>query len=75
MTAASRTLVGLALATIPALGWLYLLPVGFAGLCLLVLNACLIAGPSRSRALALFHASNLYLALVLLLICVDTVIP
>jgi heme O synthase-like polyprenyltransferase len=40
-----------------------------------VLNARLIVEPSQSRALALFHASNLYLALVLLLVCVDTVVP
>lgn len=68
-------LAGVALAADPALGWLYLLPVGLACLGLLVLNGRLIAEPSRSRALALFHVSNLYLALVLLLICVDTLVP
>lgn len=68
-------LAGLALATRPTLGWLYLVPVAMASLGLVVLNARLIAEPSRSRALTLFHASNLYLALVLLLVCVDTLVP
>jgi protoheme IX farnesyltransferase len=75
LNTSGAALVGLVLAAVPALGSLYLLPVGLAGFCLLVLNVRLIAGPSRSRALVLFHASNLYLALVLLFICVDTVIP
>jgi protoheme IX farnesyltransferase len=67
-------LAGMALAARPALGWLYLLPVAVASLGLLILNTRLIVEPSRSRALALFHASNLYLALVLLLVCVDTLV-
>jgi protoheme IX farnesyltransferase len=74
LNTSGAVLVGSVLAADPALGWLYLLPVGLAGVCFFVLNARLIAEPSRSRALALFHASNLYLALVLLLICVDTVV-
>ena len=74
LNTSGTALVGLALASRPALGWLYLLPVAVAGLGLVVLNARLIAEPGRSRALALFHASNLYLALVLLLVCVDTLV-
>jgi protoheme IX farnesyltransferase len=67
-------LAALALATHPALGWLYLFPVGLAFMGLLVLNTRLMAQPCRTRALALFHASNLFLASVLLMICIDTVV-
>ncbi len=72
LNTSGAALAGLALAAVPALGWLYLLPVGLGCLGLLLLNALLIAAPSRQRALRLFHASNLYLALVLVLICIDT---
>ena len=62
------------LATHPALGWLYLIPVAIATGILVVLNIRLLIAPGRARALALFHASNLYLAMVLLLICVNTLV-
>jgi protoheme IX farnesyltransferase len=74
LNTSGAALVGVALAADPALDWLYLIAVGLAGLCLLGLNVRLIAGPCCARALALFHASNVYLALVLLLICVDTLV-
>lgn len=69
----AAALAAASLATHPALTWLYLLPVGLATAGLLALSGRLIAAPNRSRALALFHASNLYLAVVLLMICVNTV--
>jgi protoheme IX farnesyltransferase len=65
-------LAALGLATHPSLGWLYFLPVGLATSSLLVLSIRLIARPSQQRALALFHTSNLYLAVVMLMICVNT---
>jgi protoheme IX farnesyltransferase len=63
-----------ALATHPALGWLYLLPVGLATVVLLVLSLRLVTVPCRKRALALFHTSNLFLGVVLLMVCVGTVV-
>jgi protoheme IX farnesyltransferase len=67
-------LAALVLAAHPALGWLYLVSVGLATFALLVLGIRLVTNPSRRRALALFHASNLYLAIVLLTICVSTLV-
>jgi protoheme IX farnesyltransferase len=64
----------LALAAHPALGWLFLAPVGLASAGLLVLCGQLIAEPLKKRALVLFHASNLYLGIVMLMICVNTVL-
>jgi protoheme IX farnesyltransferase len=58
----------------PALGWLYLVPMGLATLDLMVHSIGLVVQPSAKRAFALFKISNLYLALVLLLICVDTLV-
>jgi protoheme IX farnesyltransferase len=72
---AATALAAFGLATHPALGWLYLLPIGIATFGLLVLSIRLIVRPNQERALALFHTSNLYLALVLLTVCVNTVLP
>lgn len=71
---AAAVLAALALAARPVLGWLYLLPVAAASLLFLIFSVRLIRRPSRSRALALFHTSNLYLALVLLMVCVGTMV-
>jgi protoheme IX farnesyltransferase len=70
----AAALVALALAAHPALGWLYLVPAALGAAGLIVLNARLLAIQSRARALALFHASNLYLGLVLLTICISTLV-
>ncbi len=72
--ASGAALAALALATHPSLGWLYLLPTGLVTSGLLVLSIRLIAKPSQPRALALFHTSNLYLAVVMLMICVNTLV-
>jgi protoheme IX farnesyltransferase len=64
----------LALMTQLASGWLYLVPVGLATASLLVFSVRLIAKPGKKRALTLFHASNLYLGLVMLIVCVGTVV-
>ena len=58
----------------PALGWLYLIPVGLAAVDLVMRNLRLLVEPTPKRAFSLFKASNLYLALVLLLICVDALV-
>jgi protoheme IX farnesyltransferase len=72
--ASGAVLAALALAAHPALGWLYLAPVGVASIGLLVLSALLVAEPGKKRAIGLFHASNLYLGLVMMMICVETVL-
>jgi protoheme IX farnesyltransferase len=64
----------LVLASHSALGWLYFVPVALASLDLIARNVRLVFEPSDKRAFSLFKVSNLYLALVLLLICVDAVV-
>ncbi len=64
----------LALLIHPALGWLYALPVALATLDLCVRNLRLLFRPERKEAFDLFKASNIYLALVLLMIVLDTLI-
>jgi protoheme IX farnesyltransferase len=71
---AALLLAGGLLVTYPSLGWLYLVPQGLATLGLLILGIRLVREPSRARALALFHASNIYLALVMLLICLGVLV-
>ena len=72
--AVAAVLAALALAAQPALGWLYLAPVAAASIVFLLLSIRLIRRPVRARALALFHTSNLYLGLVLLMVCTGTVL-
>jgi protoheme IX farnesyltransferase len=72
--AAGAGLAALALATRPNLGWGYLVPTGVATLGLLLACASLVADPREGRALTVFHASNLYLAVVMLTICLNTVL-
>jgi heme o synthase len=57
-----------------ALGWIYLVPVGLATIDLIRRNVRLLKKPGAGQALSLFKASNLYLALILLMICVDAVL-
>jgi len=71
---AAAAMAALALATRPSLGWLYLAPVGLATAGLLGLSGRLVMEPGKQRALAVFHSSNLYLAIVMLTICLDTAI-
>ena len=72
--ATGAAIVALALCAHPALSWLYAVPVAAATAGLLVLNVRLIREPGRARALALFHASNLYLALVMVLVVLDALL-
>lgn len=72
--ASAAALVAFLLWFIAQLGWIYLAPVAVATAVMLVLSIRLVAEPSRGRALALFHSSNLYLGLVILVICLDTLI-
>lgn len=66
-------LTGLALGLHPALGLLYLASVALAAAYLVGEGWRLLSQPSGRRAWRVFHASNFYLALILLAICVDTV--
>jgi heme O synthase-like polyprenyltransferase len=63
---------GLLLATLPTLGWLYFVPMLVVTADLLRRNILLIQDASRPRALGMFLASNNYLLILLLMICLDT---
>ncbi len=72
--AAATGAFGLLLALDPALGWAYLLPVAPVTLWLLAESVQLRAQYTGARALRLFHVSNGYLSLVLLVIVLVTAI-
>ena len=67
-------LAALALGADASLGWLYLIPVALATGDLLVRCTRLILDPAPARARSLFLASNIYLAIVLLMICLDAIL-
>ncbi len=64
-------LAAVALVVHPALGAIYLVPVSLATAYLLARNLKLLGQPTAKQAYLLFHTTNLYLALVMLAICVD----
>lgn len=63
---------GLLLGLLPSLGWLYILPVGLLTADLVWRNVKLIKDPSPPNARSMFMASNLYLLVLLLAICVSS---
>jgi protoheme IX farnesyltransferase len=63
-----------ALAVVPALSWIYFVPVALLTVDLLVRNGRLIRQPTPLRAKSLFLASNIYLTLILFFIFVDTLV-
>jgi heme O synthase-like polyprenyltransferase len=67
-------LAALLLAGHNALSWIYFVPVGLASIDLMVRNIRLLVHPDGKQAFSLFKASNLYLALILLMICVNGLI-
>ncbi len=71
----AATLAALALATYPALGWSYLLPVLVVTVSLLWRNILLVRQPTRGRSIALFVSSNIYLLVVLIAVCVSAQLP
>ncbi len=71
--AAGTAIFGLLIALDPAMGWGYLIPVGLATVWLLRESARLLTDYSGARALTVFKVSNVYLSLVLLVICVAAV--
>ena len=62
----------IALSAMVAMGWLYLFPVTLATGDLLWRCVRLVQNPTVSRARSLFLASNIYLAIILLMICLAT---
>ena len=66
---------GLLLALLPTLGWLYFVPMLWITADLMYSNIKLIADPSPTHARAMFMASNKYLLILLLAICIDSSLP
>ncbi len=66
--------IGLGLVLHPALGPLYLVPVFVVTAYMLGEGVRLLIAPTGRRAWRVFHASNLYLATLLLAICLDTLL-
>jgi len=64
-------LAAISLGVLPELGWLYFGPVFATTLMLIVQNVRLILYPSVIEARKMFHGSNIYLAIIILLICAD----
>ena len=58
----------------PALGLIYLIPVALATIDMIVRNLRLLRTPTAKNARSLFIASNMYLAIVLVMLCIDVVI-
>lgn len=67
-------LAALALVVDPVLGWIYLVPVSMATAYLFARSVSLLRRPKARQAYLLFHATNLYLALVMLSICLDVLV-
>jgi protoheme IX farnesyltransferase len=63
---------GLLLVLLPTLGWLYFVPMLLVTAELIRRNIQLIRDPSRRQALGMFLASNNYLLILLVMICLDT---
>jgi protoheme IX farnesyltransferase len=71
---AATALAAVMLVFDPALGLIYLLPVGLATVDMLARNVRLLRAPTAKNARSLFIASNMYLAIVLVMVCIDVVI-
>ncbi len=68
-------LAGLLLVFMPFLGWIFFTPMLLVTADLIWRNIKLIADPSKANARSLFLASNLYLLILLLTICLDAMLP
>ena len=66
---------GLALGFWPVIHWIYLIPITIATIILIIRTINLLKAPAeRAPAFALFHFSNLYLALVLVFVVLASVV-
>lgn len=72
---APTAVLSLLFVVLPGLGWIYLIPVGLVTFDLVRRNIKLIRDPSKPNARALFIASNYYLLILLIAICVDMAVP
>lgn len=72
---APTAVLSLLFVVLPGLGWIYLIPVGLVTFDLVRRNIKLIRDPSKPNARALFIASNYYLLVLLIAICVDMALP
>jgi protoheme IX farnesyltransferase len=70
----ATALAALMLAAQPGLGWFYFLPIIGVTAEVIACNIRLVLQPGPKQALALFKISNLYLALIVLLICLDVLV-
>lgn len=66
---------GLLLAFMPSLGWIYFAPMLVITIDLFWRNIKLIKTPAPENARSMFMSSNYYLTLLLLMICVDSLLP
>lgn len=66
---------GVLLALLPFLGWSYFLPVAWISADLLHKNIQLVREPSRDNAKRMFLASNYYLLVLLIAVCVGAILP
>jgi protoheme IX farnesyltransferase len=57
----------------PQINWLYLIPMGLAGLIFIQRTHKLFQQPEKGPALSLFHFSNIYLSLALLMVIVSAI--
>ena len=71
---AATVFAALLLSAHASLGWLYFVPVFVLAIYMMAVNFQLIQNPTGKLALKLFKWSNLYLAVVLLMICIDGLI-
>jgi protoheme IX farnesyltransferase len=67
----ATALAALALTFHPALGWVYFAPVAVSTVYMFAANIQLVSQPTGKQALRLFKISNIYLSVVLLMICVE----
>lgn len=72
--AASTGFAALVLATHAALGWLYLLPAALATVAFLRRSLRLVTHPGSTQARSVFLTSNLFLAVIVLTICIAAVL-
>jgi protoheme IX farnesyltransferase len=67
-------MAGLLLALLPSLGWLYFVPMALITADLIRRNINLIRDSSPQNARSMFMASNYYLLVLLIMICLDTLV-
>ena len=67
-------IAAIVLAVIPELGWLYLVVIVLFSANMIRHNITLIRNPTKKNSLRFFMSSNIYLLVLIVMICVDTLI-